>query len=47
MFVFGVFQVLSENNSHARPGRLHTDQKLTTGIGKLFCFDPKDNKNEV
>ncbi|XP_026996818.2 inositol hexakisphosphate and diphosphoinositol-pentakisphosphate kinase 2 isoform X1 [Tachysurus fulvidraco] len=32
--IFGSWQqVLSENNSHARPGRLHTDQKLTTGIG--------------
>ncbi|XP_060751169.1 inositol hexakisphosphate and diphosphoinositol-pentakisphosphate kinase 2 isoform X3 [Tachysurus vachellii] len=31
--IFGSWQqVLSENNSHARPGRLHTDQKLTTGI---------------
>ncbi|XP_026996821.2 inositol hexakisphosphate and diphosphoinositol-pentakisphosphate kinase 2 isoform X5 [Tachysurus fulvidraco] len=29
----GSVEVLSENNSHARPGRLHTDQKLTTGIG--------------
>ncbi|XP_026996823.2 inositol hexakisphosphate and diphosphoinositol-pentakisphosphate kinase 2 isoform X7 [Tachysurus fulvidraco] len=28
----GSVEVLSENNSHARPGRLHTDQKLTTGI---------------
>ncbi|KAK3550269.1 hypothetical protein QTP86_021323 [Hemibagrus guttatus] len=29
----GSVEVLSENNSHARPGRLHSDQKLTTGIG--------------
>ncbi|XP_048115476.1 inositol hexakisphosphate and diphosphoinositol-pentakisphosphate kinase 2 isoform X22 [Alosa alosa] len=26
-------QVLAENNSHARPGRLHSEHKLTTGIG--------------
>ncbi|XP_053097249.1 inositol hexakisphosphate and diphosphoinositol-pentakisphosphate kinase 2 isoform X4 [Pangasianodon hypophthalmus] len=26
-------KVLSENNSHTRPARLHSDQKLTTGIG--------------
>ncbi|XP_053097253.1 inositol hexakisphosphate and diphosphoinositol-pentakisphosphate kinase 2 isoform X8 [Pangasianodon hypophthalmus] len=25
-------KVLSENNSHTRPARLHSDQKLTTGI---------------
>ncbi|KAM9456489.1 inositol hexakisphosphate and diphosphoinositol-pentakisphosphate kinase 2 [Clarias gariepinus] len=32
--IFGSWQqVLSENNSHTRPARLHTDQKLTTGIG--------------
>ncbi|XP_026864810.2 inositol hexakisphosphate and diphosphoinositol-pentakisphosphate kinase 2 isoform X2 [Electrophorus electricus] len=32
--IFGSWQqVLSENNSHGRPGRLHGDQKLTTGIG--------------
>uniref|UniRef100_A0A3B4CUI8 Inositol hexakisphosphate and diphosphoinositol-pentakisphosphate kinase n=1 Tax=Pygocentrus nattereri TaxID=42514 RepID=A0A3B4CUI8_PYGNA len=32
--IFGSWQqVLSENNSHARPGRLHSDQKLTTGMG--------------
>ncbi|TSS11569.1 Inositol hexakisphosphate and diphosphoinositol-pentakisphosphate kinase 2 [Bagarius yarrelli] len=32
--IFGSWQqVLSENNSHARPARLHPDQKLTTGIG--------------
>ncbi|XP_053371655.1 inositol hexakisphosphate and diphosphoinositol-pentakisphosphate kinase 2 isoform X2 [Clarias gariepinus] len=31
--IFGSWQqVLSENNSHTRPARLHTDQKLTTGI---------------
>ncbi|XP_058267783.1 inositol hexakisphosphate and diphosphoinositol-pentakisphosphate kinase 2 isoform X10 [Hemibagrus wyckioides] len=34
-------KVLSENNSHARPGRLHTDQKLTTGIGfELYSMVP-------
>uniref|UniRef100_A0A8B9K157 Inositol hexakisphosphate and diphosphoinositol-pentakisphosphate kinase n=1 Tax=Astyanax mexicanus TaxID=7994 RepID=A0A8B9K157_ASTMX len=32
--IFGSWQqVLSENNSHTRPGRLHTEQKLTTGMG--------------
>ncbi|KAF7701337.1 hypothetical protein HF521_002502 [Silurus meridionalis] len=32
--IFGSWQqVLSENNSHTRPGRLHPDQKLTAGIG--------------
>ncbi|XP_030622913.1 inositol hexakisphosphate and diphosphoinositol-pentakisphosphate kinase 2 isoform X2 [Chanos chanos] len=32
--IFGSWQqVLSENNSHARPGRLHSEHKLTTGIG--------------
>ncbi|XP_051539191.1 inositol hexakisphosphate and diphosphoinositol-pentakisphosphate kinase 2 isoform X5 [Myxocyprinus asiaticus] len=32
--IFGSWQqVLSENNSHARPSRLHTDHKHTTGIG--------------
>ncbi|XP_048027497.1 inositol hexakisphosphate and diphosphoinositol-pentakisphosphate kinase 2 isoform X14 [Megalobrama amblycephala] len=32
--IFGSWQqVLSENNSHSRPGRLHADHKLTTGIG--------------
>ncbi|XP_072515712.1 inositol hexakisphosphate and diphosphoinositol-pentakisphosphate kinase 2 isoform X8 [Salminus brasiliensis] len=32
--IFGSWQqVLSENNSHTRPGRLHSDQKLTTGMG--------------
>ncbi|XP_053097248.1 inositol hexakisphosphate and diphosphoinositol-pentakisphosphate kinase 2 isoform X3 [Pangasianodon hypophthalmus] len=31
--IFGSWQqVLSENNSHTRPARLHSDQKLTTGI---------------
>lgn len=44
MFVFGVFQVLSENNSHTRPSRLHSDQKLTTGIGKLSLFTVKDDQ---
>ncbi|XP_053542677.1 inositol hexakisphosphate and diphosphoinositol-pentakisphosphate kinase 2 isoform X6 [Ictalurus punctatus] len=37
----GSVEVLSENNSHARPGRLHTDQKLTTGIGfELYSMVP-------
>ncbi|XP_073686298.1 inositol hexakisphosphate and diphosphoinositol-pentakisphosphate kinase 2 isoform X3 [Garra rufa] len=32
--IFGSWQqVLSENNSHSRPSRLHVDHKLTTGIG--------------
>ncbi|XP_050976726.1 inositol hexakisphosphate and diphosphoinositol-pentakisphosphate kinase 2 isoform X3 [Labeo rohita] len=32
--IFGSWQqVLSENNSHSRPSRLHADHKLTTGIG--------------
>ncbi|XP_063066200.1 inositol hexakisphosphate and diphosphoinositol-pentakisphosphate kinase 2 isoform X3 [Engraulis encrasicolus] len=32
--IFGSWQqVLAENNSHLRPGRLHSDHKLTTGIG--------------
>ncbi|XP_005156513.1 inositol hexakisphosphate and diphosphoinositol-pentakisphosphate kinase 2 isoform X2 [Danio rerio] len=32
--IFGSWQqVLSENNSHARPSRLHADHKLTTGLG--------------
>ncbi|XP_076875773.1 inositol hexakisphosphate and diphosphoinositol-pentakisphosphate kinase 2 isoform X3 [Brachyhypopomus gauderio] len=32
--IFGSWQqVLSENNSHGRPGRLLNDQKLTPGIG--------------
>ncbi|XP_050976730.1 inositol hexakisphosphate and diphosphoinositol-pentakisphosphate kinase 2 isoform X6 [Labeo rohita] len=31
--IFGSWQqVLSENNSHSRPSRLHADHKLTTGI---------------
>lgn len=34
-FLLVLFQVLSENNSHSRPGRLHADHKLTTGIGKM------------
>ncbi|XP_051764971.1 inositol hexakisphosphate and diphosphoinositol-pentakisphosphate kinase 2 isoform X11 [Ctenopharyngodon idella] len=29
----GSVEVLSENNSHSRPGRLHAEHKLTTGIG--------------
>ncbi|KAK3522047.1 hypothetical protein QTP70_022454 [Hemibagrus guttatus] len=37
----GSVEVLSENNSHARPGRLHSDQKLTTGIGfELYSMVP-------
>ncbi|XP_077099464.1 inositol hexakisphosphate and diphosphoinositol-pentakisphosphate kinase 2 isoform X2 [Siphateles boraxobius] len=32
--IFGSWQqVLSENNSHSRPARLHPDHKLTPGIG--------------
>ncbi|XP_058644550.1 inositol hexakisphosphate and diphosphoinositol-pentakisphosphate kinase 2 isoform X15 [Onychostoma macrolepis] len=32
--IFGSWQqVLSENNSHSRPSRLHPDHKLTAGIG--------------
>ncbi|XP_036385394.1 inositol hexakisphosphate and diphosphoinositol-pentakisphosphate kinase 2 isoform X1 [Megalops cyprinoides] len=32
--IFGSWQqVLSENNSHARAGRLHSEHKLNTGIG--------------
>ncbi|KAF4081888.1 hypothetical protein AMELA_G00145410 [Ameiurus melas] len=40
--IFGSWQqVLSENNSHARPSRLHSDQKLTTGIGfELYSMVP-------
>lgn len=34
-FLLVPIQVLSENNSHSRPGRLHADHKLTTGIGKM------------
>ncbi|XP_049324473.1 inositol hexakisphosphate and diphosphoinositol-pentakisphosphate kinase 2 isoform X11 [Astyanax mexicanus] len=34
-------KVLSENNSHTRPGRLHTEQKLTTGMGfELYSMVP-------
>ncbi|XP_065127678.2 inositol hexakisphosphate and diphosphoinositol-pentakisphosphate kinase 2 isoform X7 [Paramisgurnus dabryanus] len=29
----GSVEVLSENNSHMRPSRLHTEHKLSTGIG--------------
>ncbi|XP_036451505.1 inositol hexakisphosphate and diphosphoinositol-pentakisphosphate kinase 2 isoform X6 [Colossoma macropomum] len=37
----GSVEVLSENNSHARPGRLHSDQKLTTGMGfELYSMVP-------
>ncbi len=32
--VLVLFQVLSENNSHSRPSRLHPDHKLPAGIGK-------------
>ncbi|KAI1905164.1 hypothetical protein AGOR_G00013320 [Albula goreensis] len=40
--IFGSWQqVLSENNSHARPGRLHSEHKLTTGIGfELYSMVP-------
>ncbi|XP_053097252.1 inositol hexakisphosphate and diphosphoinositol-pentakisphosphate kinase 2 isoform X7 [Pangasianodon hypophthalmus] len=40
--IFGSWQqVLSENNSHTRPARLHSDQKLTTGIGfELYSMVP-------
>ncbi|XP_062870663.1 inositol hexakisphosphate and diphosphoinositol-pentakisphosphate kinase 2 isoform X1 [Trichomycterus rosablanca] len=40
--IFGSWQqVLSDNNSHARPGRLHTDPKLTPGIGfELYSMVP-------
>ncbi|XP_067254509.1 inositol hexakisphosphate and diphosphoinositol-pentakisphosphate kinase 2 isoform X5 [Chanodichthys erythropterus] len=40
--IFGSWQqVLSENNSHSRPGRLHADHKLTTGIGfELYSMVP-------
>ncbi|XP_060764542.1 inositol hexakisphosphate and diphosphoinositol-pentakisphosphate kinase 2 isoform X2 [Neoarius graeffei] len=40
--IFGSWQqVLSENNSHTRPSRLHSDQKLTTGIGfELYSMVP-------
>ncbi|XP_051764975.1 inositol hexakisphosphate and diphosphoinositol-pentakisphosphate kinase 2 isoform X15 [Ctenopharyngodon idella] len=34
-------KVLSENNSHSRPGRLHAEHKLTTGIGfELYSMVP-------
>ncbi|XP_041915799.1 inositol hexakisphosphate and diphosphoinositol-pentakisphosphate kinase 2 isoform X13 [Alosa sapidissima] len=34
-------KVLAENNSHARPGRLHSEHKLTTGIGfELYSMVP-------
>ncbi|XP_050976734.1 inositol hexakisphosphate and diphosphoinositol-pentakisphosphate kinase 2 isoform X10 [Labeo rohita] len=34
-------KVLSENNSHSRPSRLHADHKLTTGIGfELYSMVP-------
>ncbi|XP_053097256.1 inositol hexakisphosphate and diphosphoinositol-pentakisphosphate kinase 2 isoform X11 [Pangasianodon hypophthalmus] len=37
----GSVEVLSENNSHTRPARLHSDQKLTTGIGfELYSMVP-------
>ncbi|XP_062870665.1 inositol hexakisphosphate and diphosphoinositol-pentakisphosphate kinase 2 isoform X3 [Trichomycterus rosablanca] len=37
----GSVEVLSDNNSHARPGRLHTDPKLTPGIGfELYSMVP-------
>ncbi|XP_046716705.1 inositol hexakisphosphate and diphosphoinositol-pentakisphosphate kinase 2 isoform X10 [Silurus meridionalis] len=37
----GSVEVLSENNSHTRPGRLHPDQKLTAGIGfELYSMVP-------
>ncbi|XP_051764970.1 inositol hexakisphosphate and diphosphoinositol-pentakisphosphate kinase 2 isoform X10 [Ctenopharyngodon idella] len=40
--IFGSWQqVLSENNSHSRPGRLHAEHKLTTGIGfELYSMVP-------
>ncbi|XP_051764976.1 inositol hexakisphosphate and diphosphoinositol-pentakisphosphate kinase 2 isoform X16 [Ctenopharyngodon idella] len=37
----GSVEVLSENNSHSRPGRLHAEHKLTTGIGfELYSMVP-------
>ncbi|XP_050976735.1 inositol hexakisphosphate and diphosphoinositol-pentakisphosphate kinase 2 isoform X11 [Labeo rohita] len=37
----GSVEVLSENNSHSRPSRLHADHKLTTGIGfELYSMVP-------
>uniref|UniRef100_A0A8C1CQT7 Inositol hexakisphosphate and diphosphoinositol-pentakisphosphate kinase n=1 Tax=Cyprinus carpio carpio TaxID=630221 RepID=A0A8C1CQT7_CYPCA len=40
--IFGSWQqVLSENNSHSRPSRLHPDHKLTPGIGfELYSMVP-------
>ncbi|XP_058644542.1 inositol hexakisphosphate and diphosphoinositol-pentakisphosphate kinase 2 isoform X8 [Onychostoma macrolepis] len=40
--IFGSWQqVLSENNSHSRPSRLHPDHKLTAGIGfELYSMVP-------
>lgn len=40
--IFGSWQqVLSENNSHTRPSRLHADHKLTTGLGfELYSMVP-------
>ncbi|XP_065127677.2 inositol hexakisphosphate and diphosphoinositol-pentakisphosphate kinase 2 isoform X5 [Paramisgurnus dabryanus] len=40
--IFGSWQqVLSENNSHMRPSRLHTEHKLSTGIGfELYSMVP-------
>ncbi|XP_077099469.1 inositol hexakisphosphate and diphosphoinositol-pentakisphosphate kinase 2 isoform X6 [Siphateles boraxobius] len=40
--IFGSWQqVLSENNSHSRPARLHPDHKLTPGIGfELYSMVP-------
>ncbi|XP_077099477.1 inositol hexakisphosphate and diphosphoinositol-pentakisphosphate kinase 2 isoform X12 [Siphateles boraxobius] len=37
----GSVEVLSENNSHSRPARLHPDHKLTPGIGfELYSMVP-------
>ncbi|XP_036385402.1 inositol hexakisphosphate and diphosphoinositol-pentakisphosphate kinase 2 isoform X9 [Megalops cyprinoides] len=37
----GSVEVLSENNSHARAGRLHSEHKLNTGIGfELYSMVP-------
>uniref|UniRef100_A0A673H7R8 Inositol hexakisphosphate and diphosphoinositol-pentakisphosphate kinase n=1 Tax=Sinocyclocheilus rhinocerous TaxID=307959 RepID=A0A673H7R8_9TELE len=37
----GSVEVLSENNSHSRPSRLHPDHKLTPGIGfELYSMVP-------
>ncbi|XP_052422692.1 inositol hexakisphosphate and diphosphoinositol-pentakisphosphate kinase 2 isoform X11 [Carassius gibelio] len=40
--IFGSWQqVLSENNSHSRPSRLHLDHKLTPGLGfELYSMVP-------